>query len=53
MFLAMPASFPHPHHPHPLRRWQMFACLEATKKVLHDADKQFHHFHAVMAKPTT
>jgi len=31
----------------------MFSTLEATHKVVKDADNQFNHFHAVMAKPTT
>jgi hypothetical protein len=32
---------------------QMFSTLAATKKVVAEADNQFDHFHAVMAKPTT
>jgi hypothetical protein len=31
----------------------MFSILSATKKVVAEADNQFDHFHAVMAKPTT
>ena len=31
----------------------MFSTLRSTEKVVKDADKQFDHFHAVMAKPTT
>ena len=32
---------------------EMFSTLEATQKVVKQADSQFNHFHAVMAKPTT
>lgn len=32
---------------------EMFSTLRSTEKVVKDADKQFDHFHAVMAKPTT
>jgi tRNA-dihydrouridine synthase len=35
------------------RSAQMFSTLTATKKVVAEADHQFDHFHAVMAKPTT